>query len=342
MSPGEPARGILSKMRGRANERRLFDGSPDRVPVVVAVLPAYRTASSIRAVIEKIPTSVRHVIVVDDASPDGVGGAVSAIGDPRVLLVSHDRNRGVGGAMKTGFDRALELGADIVVKLDSDGQMDPALIPSLVAPLVDGRADLSKGNRFADLAVISAMPPLRRAGNLALSFLVKAASGYWSLFDPCNGYIAVTRDLLRDIRRDRLADRYFFEISLLCESYRAQGVVVDVAMRPRYGDEISSLSPTRSLFEFSGRLLGRIVSRIGFAYFLRDFNVVSVFISAGVPLMAFGVIWSAYHWYRSWATSVVATTGTVMIGTLAIILAFQLLLQAVVLDVQNEPGRSQR
>lgn len=328
--------------RRRGYERWALDGSPDRAPVVAAVLPAYRTASSIRAVIEKIPASVRHVIVVDDASPDGVGAAVSAIGDPRILLVSHDTNRGVGGAMKTGFDRALELGADIVVKLDSDGQMDPALIPAFVAPLAEGRADIAKGNRFADLAVISAMPPLRRAGNLALSFLVKAASGYWSLFDPCNGYVAVTGELLRSIRRDRLADRYFFEISLLCEAYRAEGVALDVAMSPRYGDEISSLSPTRSLLEFSGRLLGRIVSRIGSTYFLRDFNVVSVFISAGVPLMAFGVLWSAYHWYLSWATNIVASTGTVMIGTLAIILAFQLLLQAVVLDVQNEPGRTPR
>ncbi|MEO8056027.1 MAG: glycosyltransferase family 2 protein, partial [Acidobacteriota bacterium] len=285
--------------RRRAYERRALDGSPDRAPVVAAVLPAYRTASSIRAVIEQIPSSVAHVIVVDDASPDGVGAAASAAGDPRVVVVSHPENRGVGGAMKTGLERALEFDADIVVKIDSDGQMDPARIPDLLAPLASGEADLAKGNRFADLAVISAMPPLRRVGNLALSFLVKAASGYWSLFDPCNGYVAVRSDFLRQIRRDRLADRYFFEISLLCESYRAEGVVVDVAMPPRYGDEISSLSPTSSLFEFSGRLLGRTLSRIGSTYFLRDFNVVSVFISAGVPLMTFGVLWSAYHWYRS-------------------------------------------
>jgi glycosyltransferase involved in cell wall biosynthesis len=307
--------------------------------VVAAVLPAYRTAASIRAVIEAIPASVRHVIVVDDASPDGLRAVVSALDDPRVTMVSHAANRGVGAAMKTGFERALELGADIVVKLDSDGQMDPGLIPAFVAPLIEGRADLAKGNRFADLAFIDAMPPLRRMGNLALSFLVKAASGYWSLLDPCNGYLALSRDLLQDIRRERLADRYFFEISLLCESYRVGGVVLDVDMRPRYGDEVSSLSPMRALFEFSGRLLVQTARRIGFAYFLRDFTVVSVFISAGVPLLAFGVIWSAYHWYRSWATNVVASTGTVMIGTLAIILAFQLLLQAVVLDVQSEPGR---
>jgi glycosyltransferase involved in cell wall biosynthesis len=324
--------------RRRAPEGQPLGGATEAAPVVAAVLPAYRTAASIRAVIERIPPCVRHVIVVDDASPDAIPAAVSAIGDPRIVLLSHERNRGVGGAMKTGFARALELGADVVVKLDSDGQMDPALIPALLAPLADG-ADLAKGNRFADISVVSAMPFLRRMGNLGLSFLAKAASGYWSLFDPCNGYVAVTRGLLSDIRRHRLADRYFFEISLLCESYRVRGIVRDVAMKPRYGDETSSLSPTRSLFEFSGRLVGRVASRIAFAYFLRDFTVVSVFITAGVPLMAFGIAWSAWHWYLSWVTNVVASTGTVMIGTLAIILAFQLLLQAVVLDVQNEPGR---
>jgi glycosyltransferase involved in cell wall biosynthesis len=325
--------------RRRAGESRSLGSATGTPGVVAAVLPAYRTAAAIRGVIERIPPCVRHVIVVDDASPDGVPAAVSAIGDPRVVVVSHERNRGVGGAMKTGFERALELGADVVVKLDSDGQMDPQLIPALVAPLAEGVADLAKGNRFADISVISTMPFLRRVGNLGLSFLAKAASGYWSLFDPCNGYLAVTKGLLTEIRRNRLADGYFFEISLLCESYRADGVVRDVAMKPRYGDETSSLSPTRSLFEFSGRLVGRAASRIAFAYFLRDFTVVSVFITAGVPLMTFGVLWSAYHWYRSWATNVVASTGTVMIGTLAIILAFQLLLEAVVLDVQNEPGR---
>jgi glycosyltransferase involved in cell wall biosynthesis len=326
-------------LRRRARESRFPGGSPGGVAVVAAVLPAYRTAASIRSVIERIPPSVRHVIVVDDASPDGVSAVVSAMGDPRILVVAHDKNRGVGGAMKTGFERALELGAEIVVKLDSDGQMDPALIPAFVTPLVEGHADLAKGNRFADLSVISAMPRLRRVGNLALSFLVKAASGYWSLFDPCNGYLAISRGLLLEIRRERLADGFFFEISLLCESYRARGVVLDVDMHPRYADEVSSLSPMRSLVEFSGRLLVRTLGRIGFAYFLRDFTVVSVFISAGVPLLVFGVLWSAYHWYLSWLTNVVASTGTVMIGTLAIILAFQLLLQAIVLDVENEPGR---
>src|SRR5262249_44008548 len=159
----------------------------------------------------------------------------------------HADNRGVGGACKTGFARALALGADVVVKLDSDGQMDPTLVPALVAPLLADEAELVKGNRFWDLATIERMPLLRRVGNLGLSFMVKAASGYWSVFDPCNGFLALDARLLRRLREGKLADRYFFEISLLCESYLVRGVVRELPMAPVYGEnQVSSLSPMKS------------------------------------------------------------------------------------------------
>jgi glycosyltransferase involved in cell wall biosynthesis len=311
-------------------------------PSIAVVLPAYRTARAITGVVARIPDLVRHVIVVDDGSPDDLQAVLAGISDPRLVVVEHAANRGLGAAMKTGFAKALELQADVVVKLDSDGQMDPALLPELIEPLLAGRADLAKGNRYTDLTYIGTIPPLRRFGNLALSFLVKVASGYWGLFDPCNGYIALRSRLIRALRPEELADRYFFEISLLCEAYLARAVVQELPMRPVYGDEVSSLSPLGSLFDFLPRLCARAARRLGTTYFLRDFNVVSVFLSTALPLLFFGGAWSAYHWYRSLATGIVATTGTVMIGTLAIILGFQLLLQAVVLDVQNEPGRRDR
>src|SRR5262249_48936660 len=172
-----------------------------------------------------------------------------------------------------------------------------------------------------------------------LSFLVKAASGYWRVFDPCNGFLAIRASLLRRIPPARLADRFFFEISLLCEAYLARAVVRDVPIPAVYGDETSSLQPLSTVFDFLPRLLARILRRVRISYFLRDFNVVSVFLSCGVPLLLFGASWSLYYWYRSFRTGIVTTTGTVIIGTLAIILGFQLLLQAIVLDVQNEPGR---
>lgn len=309
-------------------------------PVVVVVIPAYRVADRIASVVARMPAAVRDVIVVDDRSPDALDDALARITDPRLVVVRHDVNRGVGAAMKTGFRLALERGADIVIKIDGDGQMDPALVPQFVAPLAAGTCDLAKGNRFARLGRARRMPWLRRIGNLALSFLVKGASGYWQAFDPTNGYIAIRGDVLRLIDEDQLADRYFFEISLLCEAYLARAVLTEVPMTPVYDGEASSLHPGAAAVDFTPRLVARTARRVLLTYFMRDFTVVSICLLTGVPAVGFGVAWSSAAWLASLRSGVPATTGTVMLGVLPIVLGFQLLLQAVVLDVGNQPRRS--
>jgi glycosyltransferase involved in cell wall biosynthesis len=309
-------------------------------PISIAVvIPAFRVADRVADVIERIPSSVHHIVIVDDASPDALQDVLASVSDPRLVVLRHEANRGVGGAMKTGFTKALELGADIIVKVDGDGQMDPALLPQFIDPIVSGGADFTKGNRFDDLSYIRRMPLVRRFGNLLLSFLVKLASGYWHVFDPTNGFVAIRSSVLRRMNFDRLADRYFFEISLLCEAYFTRAILEDVPMKPVYAGETSSLSPVGSATEFAPRLIGRAAYRVFSGYFMRDFNVVSIFVVVGVPAMIFGTAWSAFHWIKSTRTQIPATTGTVIIGMLAIVLGFQLLLQAVVLDVGNEPGR---
>lgn len=309
----------------------------DSQPVVAVVIPAYRVAMQIADVIARVPPCVRDIIVVNDASPDDLQEVLAGISDPRLVVLRHSGNRGVGGAMKTGFTKALDLGADIIVKVDGDGQMDPGLVPQFVEPIVSGDADFTKGNRFDDLSVVRQMPLIRRLGNLALSFWVKLASGYWHVFDPCNGYMAVRSRVVRRLNFDRLGERYFFEISLLCEAYFARAVLQDIPMQPVYAGEISSLSPMGSITDFAPRLIQRSLYRVFMSYFMRDFNVVSVFLVGGIPLVAFGVAWSAYHWLQSLRLHTLASTGTVVIGMLTIVLGFQLLLQAIVLDVGNEP-----
>ena len=270
------------------------------------MIPAYRVAQHVEGVIARVPPEVGHIIVVDDASPDLLQDVLGRLSESRLIVLRHEVNLGVGAAMKTGFRKALELGADIIVKIDGDGQMDPALIPEFIEPIISGEADFTKGNRFDDLSVIRAMPFVRRAGNLALSFLVKLASGYWHAFDPTNGYVALRGVVLERISPKRLADRYFFEISLLCEAYFARAVLQDIPMKPVYADETSSLSPLSALGDFAPRLVGRSVKRIFLSYFMRDFNVVSVFLLAGVPALVFGIVWSAYHWIQSARLMVVA------------------------------------
>src|SRR5262249_50219988 len=155
------------------------------------------------------PAEVRHIIVIDDASPDDLQEILKQVSDHRLVVLRHETNRGVGAAMKTGFGKALELNADTIVKVDGDGQMDPRLIPQFIGPIIAGQADLTKGTRFVHLAFVRQMPFTRRLGNLALSFLVKLASGYWHVFDPCNGYLAIRAGLLHGLAFHRLGDRYF-------------------------------------------------------------------------------------------------------------------------------------
>jgi dolichol-phosphate mannosyltransferase len=188
---------------------------------LATVIPAYQVEKNIGTVIKGLPRYIKHIIVVDDASSDSCTHLVTTAAkkDKRIILIRHDQNKGVGGATISGFQKALELGAQIVIKLDGDGQMDPACIPSLIQPLIEGKADYVKGNRFRDFQSLQQMPFVRRLGNLGLSFLTKAATGYWNIFDPTNGFFAIRSEILEQLPFDKLDHRYFFETSILSHLY---------------------------------------------------------------------------------------------------------------------------
>ncbi|MEO5373983.1 MAG: glycosyltransferase family 2 protein [Alphaproteobacteria bacterium] len=306
---------------------------------VAVVIPCYRVRAHLAGVIAGIPPEVGHIVVVDDLCPERSGEVAEASGDPRVTVVRHAVNQGVGGAMVSGYRRAMELGCDVMVKMDGDGQMDPALIGRFVAPLMEGRADYAKGNRFRDFHALRAMPPMRLFGNSMLSFLVKAASGYWSMMDPTNGYTAIHRRALEDLDLDRVAKRFFFESDLLIRLNVVGAVLTDVPMPARYGDETSSLSIPRVLLDFPPRLLRGLLRRIVLKYFVYDFNVGSLYLAVGLPLTLFGILFGAWEWIDSVRTGVVRPVGTVMLVVLPLILGFQLLLQAVAVDIAAEPKR---
>jgi len=302
-------------------------------PRVVIVIPCYRVARHIGALIDAIPVRYEHIVCVDDASPDDTAEVITALGDPRVTLLRHAQNRGVGGAMKTGYAQALSMGADILVKMDGDGQMAPDDLDALLAPLLAGDADYAKGNRFVDRTALRAMPPVRRIGNAALSFVSKAASGYWNMLDVSNGFTAVTRTALTDSEMAQVADRYFFETSLLIELYLARARVADVSLPARYGDEESSLRIGRVLLTFPPLLLRGLGRRFYWRYLIEDFGLVSLCVLSGVPLLLFGVVFGVVRWIDSIQSNAPASAGTVLLAALPIILGFQLLLTAAVLDV---------
>jgi dolichol-phosphate mannosyltransferase len=308
---------------------------------VAVVVPAYRVANQIERVVLGIPEWVRHIVVVVDASPDDTYEklvALRARGLERLVVLRHDANRGVGGAMQTGFKEALRLGASIVVKMDGDDQMDPGQLPALVAPLIAGQADVTKGNRYASAASVRSMPLVRIMGNAGLTFLVKAASGYWNIFDPANGYVALRREALEALEIERLPRRYFFESGLLIELGIRRAVVLDVNMPARYGDERSSLSIGRTLLGFPPRLLWGMIRRVFWRYFVHDFSPVSLFLVVGLALFLSGTIYGGVRWWQlNVRADAFAPTGEIVAVAMAILLGVQLLLQAVVLDITGVP-----
>lgn len=303
------------------------------------VIPAYRSEDTIEKVVRGLPGMVEHIVVVDDGSPDRMRQLLQGLksADDRVHIISHEINTGVGGAVLDGYRLAYDLGAEIVVKIDSDDQMDPAHIAALIRPIVEGAADFTKGNRFLHNRELSAMPTRRRIGNIGLSFLTKAASGYWGVFDPTNGYTAIHRSVIPMLLNGLIHKRYFFETSQLLELGLARAVVKDVFIPAKYGGERSSLSELDALFRFPVLLVRGFWRRMWMQYFVRDFTSVSLMLVVGSVLSVFGLIFGLFHWWESYATGIPATTGTVMVATLPLILGAQLLLQAAVLDIQNAP-----
>lgn len=304
---------------------------------IAVVIPCYRVARHIEAVLDSVPGMVEHILVVDDACPEASGDGAARRADPRVEVIRHAVNKGVGGAVVTGYRRALELGCDIVVKMDGDGQMDPGELSRLIEPVTSGRVDYAKGNRFRHHAQLKSMPALRLLGNSVLSFLVKAASGQWGVMDPTNGYTAIHARALGELDLDRLAERYFFESDMLIQLGTLGMPVEDVAIPARYGDETSSLRIGEAAALFPPLLLKGFLRRVALRYFLDDFNIASLYLVAALPLLVFGTVMGLEQWVESIATGVVRSAGTVMLAAMPVIIGFQLLLQAIAFDVAATP-----
>ncbi|RMF88174.1 MAG: glycosyltransferase family 2 protein [Nitrospirae bacterium] len=306
---------------------------------VHVIIPAYNVAPHIEGVLAGLPPFVDRITVVDDASTDDTAARVARVAerDGRIELLRHPENQGVGGAMVTGLRRALEQTRGILVKMDGDGQMDPGLLPDLLDPLVEGRAEYAKGNRFLRGHALARMPRVRLFGNFVLTFLTKLASGYWHVFDPQNGYLAMRSEVVALLDLDRLARRYFFENDMLVNLNIFDVRVVDVAMEARYGDETSSMNLWEVVFTFPCHLFRRYWYRFYQKHVLRDFSPVALFMLLGLPLLSWGVLFGGYTWLHSILHGVYASTGTVMLSVLPFLVGFELVLQAIVLEIHASP-----
>ncbi|ALJ19394.1 glycosyltransferase family 2 protein [Microbacterium sp. No. 7] len=305
--------------------------------VIAAVVPAYKEEKMIARVIETMPDFVDHIVVVDDCSPDDTSGAATAVGDPRLTLIRHEVNQGVGGAIITAHRAAMELGSDVNVVMAGDAQMDPDHLPALLDQVTDEGFGFAKANRFYGPESFRGMPRYRVFGNIVLSFMTKLASGYWNLFDPQNGYTAVRTEVLRRVPLDRVAKRYSFENDLLIHLNILQVPATDVPIPAVYGDEVSSIRLRKVIPELLNRLTVGFWSRIWYRYVLWSFSPIALLLFLGIILFVFGLgvsIWMVFQI----ASSVVATAATVMLAALPLMIGTQLLISSLQLDIQATPS----
>jgi glycosyltransferase involved in cell wall biosynthesis len=311
---------------------------------ISVVIPAYKVSKHLRDLIPRIGSEVQNIIVVDDFCPEGSGKIAEELArkDARISVIFHDRNTGVGGAVKSGYVKALSLESDVIVKLDGDGQMNPEDIMKLVDPIVNDSANYTKGNRFYDVEAILQMPKIRIIGNLVLSFISKLSTGYWMMFDPNNGFTAINARTLRSIPLNKIDNRYFFESDMLFRLNLLRAEVVDIPLPAIYGNEVSSLSVTKAFFEFLYKHNRNFWKRITYSYFLREFTLASIEFILGVALLLFGAIFGLANYLNSQIQNTATPTGTLILIALSVLSGLQFLLGFFSYDIQMSPSSRSR
>jgi len=309
---------------------------------VVVVIPCYKVEAHISEVVESLPDFVSKAILVNDASPDATCNVIDDLAKNHDFVepIHVKENLGVGGATLIGFQRAIQLGAHIIVKMDGDNQMEPRYLIPMIDPLIRGEADFAKGNRLTSVGHLQQMPWIRLVGNALLSLLARAATGYWNVLDPTNGYVAIRSDVFELLPEKYIDNRYFFEMSMLLALGIAGAVVRDVPMPSKYAGEASSLSVRVALMEFPLKILKGFLRRFWYRKILYSLTIEALLFILGLILFAAGSAFGLYNFlYFGFVARAYASPGTVMFAALPMLAGIQLLLNGLMLDIQSVPTR---
>jgi glycosyltransferase involved in cell wall biosynthesis len=301
---------------------------------VAVVVPAFDEEELVGETIRGIPGFVDRVFVVDDASRDATAARVDEVGDPRVQLLRHGRNRGVGAAIATGYARALEEGIDVTCVMAADNQMDPAELEELVAPVARGEVEYAKANRLFSGEAWNVIPRTRYLGNAVLSLLTKIASGYWHVADSQAGYTAISLEALRKLDLARLYPRYGFPNDVLVHLNVQNARVRDVPSRPIYGvGERSGIRLRSVVPRISWLLFKAFWWRMGQKYVIRDFHPLVFFYSFGVVMTLAGLALGLVEFVLRILGNEI-TTPTIVLVAVLLIAGLQMTLFAMWFDME--------
>ena len=301
---------------------------------VAVVVPAFDEERLVGETIRGIPEFVDRILVVDDASRDGTIDVAEAVGDPRVEVLRHERNAGVGAAIATGYRRALEEDTDVTCVMAADNQMDPNELHGLVEPVARGEVDYAKANRLVSGEAWKVIPRTRYLGNAVLSLLTKIASGYWHVADSQAGYTALSLSALRRLDLSALYPRYGFPNDMLVHLNIQNARVRDVPSRPIYdvgqrsGIKLRSVVPRISWLLYKG-----FWWRMGQKYVIRDFHPLVFFYAFGLLMLAVGLLLGLVELVLRIAGNAI-TPATIVLVAVLVIAGLQMTLFAMWFDME--------
>ncbi|MCA9384072.1 glycosyltransferase family 2 protein [Candidatus Dojkabacteria bacterium] len=299
-------------------------------------IPAYNEEKLISETVASMPDFVDFIIAVNDKSTDNTLEVLNNIKNEKLHVIDAEQNGGVGASILKGHKKGVELGADILVVMAGDNQMDPQYLPILLDEVIENGAGYAKGNRFRHHKELKDMPKTRLIGNVFTSILTKIASGYWSISDPLNGYTAMTSDTYKSLDLKNINERYGFELSLFLEMSFQRTVIHDVFIPAKYNTEVSTIKIFRDS-KLALMVLGKgFMRRVYFQHILLNFSSIGLFTIVGLLSVGFGSILSILLIIYSYGENM-PSPATVMLAVVPIILGTQFLLQAIQLDIVNEP-----
>ncbi len=290
-------------------------GANKTIYKIGVAVPAYNEERLIGETLKGIPEYVDGIYVVDDCSKDRTSEVVKSFTDTRVVLIRHGKNKGVGGAITTAYKKALEDNVDIVVVMAGDNQMDPDKLMALLTPIMEGRADYTKGNRLINPKFRKGMSAWRAFGNYILTFLNKIASGYWHVDDPQNGYTAISRKALGLLNLDKIYQGYAFENDMLVKLNVHDAMVVSIPIPARYGNEKSKIKYPQFIARTSLFFLEAVLWRIWNKYIIK-LHPIGILYLLSFCLMAAGLIAILFSNYLIVILGAILFTASVMLETI--------------------------